>query len=122
MTIRSLREFRSILLLLALLPAESLAQVAPIIGDTYLSSTNPALNFGALGNLNVGGGSRALLQFDLSQLPPGTTAAEVAKATLVLYVNRIGVAGSVDVSQVLSAWGEYTATSNLAPSISGGVQ
>jgi hypothetical protein len=32
------------------------------------------MNFGALPNLNVGGGATSLLKFDLSTLPPGTTA------------------------------------------------
>src|SRR5579885_327950 len=104
------------------LPAAGWAQVAPLVADTYLNSTNPTVNFGTVANLNVGNGSRALLQFDLSSLPPGTTAAQVSRATLVLYVNRLGVSGAVDISQVTSSWGELTATFNSPPTISAGVE
>ena len=123
MTTRLLRSFSWIPVLGGFLaPMAVQAQVAPLVGDTYVSSTNPTINFGTVANVNVGGGSRGLFQFDLSTLPPGTTASEVAKATLTLYVNRVGVAGAVDISQVTSAWGEYTATFNSPPSVSAGVE
>src|SRR5579885_474484 len=97
------------------------AQVAPLVADTYLNSTNPTVNCGTVANLNVGNGSRALLQFDLSSLPPGTTAAQVSRATLVLYVNRLGVTGAVtqaavyvtaDLTTLVQSWITNSGTNN----------
>ena len=99
------------------LPAQALD--SPLAADTYVSSSNPMLNFGAQATLNVGGGATALVGFDLSTLPPGTTPAKLVKATLVLYVSRIGVAGAVEVQTALSGWAESTATANSSPSLSG---
>ena len=92
---------------------------SPLAADAYVSSVNPALNFGAQATLNVGAGSTALVGFDLSTLPPGTTAAKLVKATLVLYVSRIGVAGAVEVQTALSGWAESTVTNVTAPTLSG---
>ena len=92
---------------------------SPLAADTYVSSTNPTLNFGAQATLNIGGSSLALVGFDLSTLPPGVTPDKLVKATLVLYVNRIGVAGAVEVQTALSGWAESTVTNATAPTLSG---
>ena len=62
---------------------------ATLTGDSFLSTSHPSSKFGGLSNLYVGNGNTALLQFDLSSLPAGTTAGQVASATLRVYVNRI---------------------------------
>ena len=80
------------------------ASDATVAGDAYVNSAHPATNFGYLSNLYVGNGDTALIQFDLSSLPAGTTAAQIGKATLKLYVNRINVSGLVSVLPVTSAW------------------
>jgi hypothetical protein len=54
-------------------------------GGRHVNSALPAVNSGAISNLNVGNGYTALLQFDLSTLPAGTTAAQVSRAVLRLY-------------------------------------
>ncbi len=102
-----------------LLPAAACAVDAPLVADSYISSANPAMNFGTLPNLSVGPGIKALVGFDLSSLPAGTLASEVAKATLSVWVNRVGVPGSIDVSPITSAWAEPTVTFNAAPSVGG---
>ena len=48
---------------------------AILVADAHVNSAMPAVNSGAISNLNVGGGYTALLQFDLSMLPAGTTSA-----------------------------------------------
>ena len=48
---------------------------ATLVADAHVNSARPGVNSGAISNLNVGGGYTALLQFDLSTLPAGTTAA-----------------------------------------------
>jgi hypothetical protein len=92
---------------------------SPLAADTYVSSSYPLLNFGAQPTLNVGGGSMALVGFDLATLPPGTTPANLVKATLVLYVSRIVVAGAVEVQTALSGWAESSVTNATAPALSG---
>lgn len=92
---------------------------SPLAADAYITTASPATNFGAQATLNVGNGALALVGFDLSTLPPGTTAAKLVKATLVLYVNRVGIAGAVEVQVVNSGWGEAAVTNNTAPSLSG---
>jgi hypothetical protein len=100
----------------ALLPAAD----ASVAQDTYISSTSPGSNFGTGVSLNVSSANTALMQFDLSGLPPGVTSANILKATLVTYVNRVGVTGAVDFAPISSAWTESGVTFG-APPLLGGV-
>ena len=77
---------------------------ATVTGDAYVNSAHPSTNYGNLSNLYVGNGGTALIQFDLSSLPAGTTASQIGKATLKLYVNRINTSSLVNVQPVTSAW------------------
>src|SRR5271167_2467053 len=85
-------------LLAAALPA--FAVEATLVADAHVNSALPGVNSGAISNLNVGGGYTALLQFDLSTLPVGTTAGQVSRAMLRLYCNRVTTAGLVSVQGV----------------------
>lgn len=87
--------------------------------DTHISASLPASNFGALPTLNVGGGSQALLRFDLGTLPAGLTATKLQKASLVLYVNRVGTPGAIEAQTVYSPWTELGATAASPPTTSG---
>jgi hypothetical protein len=78
----------------------AVAVEATLVADAHVSSARPAVNSGAISNLDVGGGYTALLQFDLSTLPAGTTAAQVSRATLRLYCNRMDTAGLVSLQPV----------------------
>jgi len=51
----------------------------------------------------------------LSSVPAGYTSANVAKATLKLYVNSVTTAGSFNVDLVNGSWSEKTITANLLP-------
>jgi hypothetical protein len=95
---------------------------ATLVADAHVNSARPTVNSGAISNLNVGNGYTALLQFDLSTLPAGTTAAQVSRATLRLYCNRADTPGSVSVQQVGTAWGEYSVTFSTMPSLGSVVQ
>lgn len=99
------------------LPAQALD--APLAADSHVSSQLPANNFGSLPTLNIGGGSTALLRFDLAGLPAGTTAAKLVQANLVLWVNRVGIVGQVEVQSVRSAWSEAAVTGATAPVLGG---
>jgi Collagen triple helix repeat (20 copies) len=104
----------------AALPA--FAAEATLVADAHVNSALPTVNSGAISNLNVGAGYTALLQFDLSTLPAGTTAGQVSRATLRLYCNRVNTAGLVSVQAVGGAWGEYSVTYATLPSLGSAVQ
>src|SRR5271168_4051552 len=104
----------------AALPA--FAVEATLVADTHVNAARPTVNSGAISNLNVGGGYTALLQFDLSTLPAGTTAVQVSRATLRLYCNRMGTAGLVRLQPVNGAWGEYSVTYATLPSLGAAAQ
>lgn len=112
------RRFSQLLLFVLLVCTCGVASAtqATLTGDTFVSASQPAANFGALSNLYVGNGDTGLLQFDLSNLPAGTTASQVAKATLYLYVNRVYTLGAVSLQPVSSAWTELGTTYSSAPS------
>ena len=105
----------ALLLLAAVRPA--FAVQATLVADAHVSSAQPDVNSGTLTNLNVGGGYTALIQFDLGVLPPGTTAAQITRATLRLYCNQADTPGPLSVAQVNAAWGEYSVTYNTLPPI-----
>lgn len=80
---------------LAFLPSLIFAQNAPLTQDSYVIPGISA-NYGSAVTLDVGGppGDAALVQFDLTQLPGGTTSANISKATLTLFVTKLGSAGN----------------------------
>ncbi len=94
------------------------ASDGPVLGDTFVSSKRPSVNYGWRSNLYVGNGNTALLQFDLSSLPGGTTPSQISKATLTLFLNRMNTPGTVNVQAVTSSWAESTVTYNTLPSLS----
>jgi hypothetical protein len=95
----------------ALLPLSAGAVEALLAVDAYVSASQPATNFGHAGALKVGSGNRALLRFDVaSMLPAGTTASQVSKAVLNVWVSGVTQAGSVEVAEVLGTWTETGVT------------
>ncbi|WP_263383896.1 DNRLRE domain-containing protein [Granulicella arctica] len=98
------------------------AQQATLVADAHVNSALPAVNSGAISNLNVGNGYTTLLQFDLGLLPSGTTATQVTRAILLLYCNRINTAGPVSLSAVNAAWGEYSVTWQTLPTLAASAQ
>src|SRR5271168_1214881 len=99
----------------AALPA--FAVEATLVADTHVNSAMPTMNSGAISNLNVGGGYTALLQFDLSLLPAGTTSAQVSRAVLRLYANRVTTPGQLTLAPVTAPWGEYSVTFATLPAV-----
>jgi Collagen triple helix repeat (20 copies) len=100
----------------------SFATHATLVADAHVNRALPAVNSGAISNLNVGGGYTTLVQFDLSELPSGTTASQVSRALLRLYCNRADTPGAVSVQPVNVAWGEYSVTYATLPSLGGAAQ
>lgn len=92
------------------------ATEARLAADTFVSSFWKTVNFGELGYLYVGNGNTALIQFDLSNLPSGLSANQIATATLTLYVNRTYTGGNVNVAPLNAAWSESSVTFDSLPS------
>jgi hypothetical protein len=108
--------------ILAVLPVgAAYATEGVVVGDAYVNSAHPAINYGGLSNLYVNSNGTALIQFDLSALPAGTTASQIGSATLKLYVNRVNTSGTVNVAPVTSLWSESAVTYNTLPSLGSAV-
>jgi len=88
-----------------------------LLADAHVNSALPTVNSGAISNLDVGGGYTTLLQFDLSLLPAGTAPAQVSRAVLRLYCNRVTTPGLVSYSAINGSWGEYSVTFATEPAI-----
>lgn len=83
----------------ALIPVAAVAQL-PAAADTFVSPSTPNLNYGEATTLVVLGKGAAYLRFDLSAVPAN---AQVKKATLLLFVDAYGTAGTFDVYPVLGS-------------------
>jgi hypothetical protein len=95
---------------------------ATLVADAHVNKALPAVNSGAISNLNVGGGFTSLLQFDLSTLPAGTTSAQISKAVLRVYCNRVDTAGLVSLQPVSGSWAEYGVTFATLPTLGAATQ
>lgn len=103
---------------LTILPAVAAhATEGVVVGDTYVNSAHPAVNYGSLSNLYVSSTGTALIQFDLSSLPSGTTASQIGAAYLKLYVNRVNTSGMVNIQPVTSSWSESAVTYSSIPTL-----
>jgi hypothetical protein len=91
------------------------AQILPPSDDAYVDTALPSTNLGALPYLQVGGTAQTYIQFDLSGLPVTLTSGSVASATLIVWVNRVGTAGLMQVTQAGGAWTEGALTSAAQP-------
>jgi hypothetical protein len=105
-------------LLLTLLSSMAWAQL-PVAEDTFVASgtTTPS---GTNTNLQVIASpiNAALVKFDLSGVPAGTTGNQVTKATVKLYVNTVSLSGTLDVCQVTSPWTEASTVFTTKPTLS----
>jgi hypothetical protein len=122
-------KLRHILITALFAPLGVWAQVYNTLGDTYISQTNPTINFGNIGTMTVGPmgspglGNAALVQIDISRLIAlGVSPSQIQQATFTVYVHTVGVSGGLDLATLTTAWTESTATYNTAPTPSGAVQ
>jgi hypothetical protein len=107
----------SLLSLILLAGTTAHAQLTPS-ADAYTNTASPATNYGAAATLNVESASQtAYIQFDLSTIPSGYTSANIAQASLKLYVNAVATAGNFNVNFVDGAWTESTINANLSPAM-----
>ncbi len=104
-----------------LLAGTANAQGPVVSADTYLQNgAQSSQNFGAVVTVLVGPGGSAspqnvgLIQFNLSALN-GVQAADVQKAVVWVYLDKVTTAGAIDIYDVTTAWAEGTVTWNSAP-------
>jgi hypothetical protein len=83
--------------------------------DDTTTTTGDKTPNGAAVTISVGGKSRGWVQFDLGQLPAGTTGAQVAKAIFRLYPAVLTKDGAFTVSLAQGAWTEAVITDATAP-------
>lgn len=106
----------------ALLGTPAWAIQVQLIGDSWVSANQPTLNFGTQQMMPVGatGGPNGLtnvfVQFDLSTVPEGS---QINAAHLVLYVDMLQKAGTIQSYAVAAPWNEATITFNNAPALLG---
>jgi hypothetical protein len=101
---------------LATLTSAASAQSLLPTADTF-TAQGTSSNFSTSPTINIGGASnyQGLIQFDLANLPTGLTGAGIAKANLVLFVNKIGTAGAVNINAASGAWTETGVTGFNSP-------
>jgi hypothetical protein len=107
----------SILMSLVLLapPGDSFAQSA-LTDDADVNCLLPLPGCGSGLGLSLAPDANVYVKFKLaSTLPVGTPGAQVARATIKLYVNDVGVAGTIDIYQAGGPWKEQTITAGNAP-------
>ncbi len=109
------RSMKNLLFSLTLLPLAAFAQTVPLTQDAYVVAGN-ASNFGGTVSMNVNGvnNSQSLTQFDLSSLS-GITAANISRATLTIFVNKVTAAGNINISAANGAWTESTVNGTNVP-------
>jgi hypothetical protein len=97
---------------------------ATLTDDASTVANAPAKNTGLQAVISVRLASNAekrrdgYVKFDLADTAPaGTTGAQVARATLRLFVQDVKAGGSFDVVRVLSAWTEDTVSAANAPAL-----
>lgn len=112
------RVLTTMLVVLTISLGVALAQ-APPKQDTFISAVAPSSNFGSSIAIAVQSNRAAvsMVQFDLSSLPSGTTAAMVNNATLRLYVSLVASPGAFDVYLVNGSWKENSVTFGNAPTL-----
>src|SRR5438270_11093045 len=102
---------------LVLLGTAAQAQITPS-DDAYVNAASATTNFGNAVTLNVASGSQtSYLRFDFTPVPSSYTGAQVAKATLKLFVNSVTTAGSFNIDLVGTSWTERKITYSLQPAL-----
>jgi hypothetical protein len=100
---------------------DAAATETKLVGDTFVNAGSPGQNNGTGAQLKVGGSpaKSGLVSFDLSFLPASVTSADVARATLKIFVAQVSAAGSFDVRRVSGPWSESTVTFATMPALGG---
>ena len=126
MTLKNRLRFGIFGVLAVLMPAGVWGQVYSTLGDTYISQTNPANNFGNIGTMTVGPlgspglGNAALVQVDISTIWESTHRKFNRQHSRFMYI-RWGRRADWTWATLTTPWSEGTVTYNTAPVASGAV-
>jgi hypothetical protein len=116
----NLKQLLSIGVVLLCSLSAAYGQITPS-DDAYTSSAASSTNYGTAITLSVSatatGTTTAFIRFDLSSIPSTYTGANIAQATLKLYVAAVPAAGSFNVDYVTGSWSEKTIKETEAPGI-----
>src|SRR5579863_5117556 len=104
-------------------PVVMWAQSLTVQQDSFYAPGNVS-NYGSLPTIDVGGTNPyyGLVQFDLSVLPSGTAGAQVAKATLSLFVDKVGTPGVINIDTANYQWTELAVNGINPPAAGAEVQ
>ncbi len=113
------RLFETAVLLVVSAPAVIWAQTLTVQQDSFYAPGSVS-NYGTLPTIDVGGASPfyGLVQFDLSVLPNGTAGAQVSRATLSLFVDKVGAPGVINIDVANYPWSEI-AVNGINPPAAG---
>jgi hypothetical protein len=103
-------------LLVSLFTAVSQGQ-AVLTGNSFTSSFTPKTNYSESIAMVVGSGSNTYLQFSFPGLPSGLNGSNVSAADLVVYVDDMAKAGTMDVYAVSGSWSASAITYDNAPAL-----
>lgn len=115
------RQVLALATLFAILSSPTQALTLPVINDASVSSAQPSTASGNTPKLLVDAKYSALLSFSYASLPTGITSAQVAKATLRVWVNlkKGPEAELIEFHTLPSDWNELQVTYAKAPSETG---
>jgi hypothetical protein len=113
------RLLQTTILLVVSAPVVMRAQSLTVQQDSFYAPGNVS-NYGSLPTIDVGGVTQfyGLVQFDLSALPNGTSGAQVSKATLSLFLDKVGTPGVIDIDVANYPWTEL-AVNGINPPTAG---
>ena len=112
-------------------PTAVLADTLHVTDDAYIDLSRPHHRHGKKSDVHVRvessrrhrrhrhevGEAHGLVKFDLSPLPVGMTGADIAKATLRMWVNDVDKDGKFTVHLLETDWSEKTVSGNAAPAV-----
>jgi hypothetical protein len=99
------------------LSLSALAADGILTGDAYINSASSTSNYGTDAGMHVTSKDTAFVQFSLASLPASVTSAQIEKATLILFVNKLTKPGTIDLSVVDGPWIESALTLSTAPTL-----
>jgi hypothetical protein len=108
-----------LILSLLLIARAALGFDAVLTDDTTVPLTGHSTNTGAKPKLSIDADHNALVKFDLTSLPPGTTSTNVKSATLTVFVDSVTLpkpvtSSTVNLLQVSGTWSELEAPGGLS--------
>ena len=104
----------NLMLAVAVFSAVARAQ-GVLTDDSFTSSLSPKTNYGTRIALVVSSGTDTYLKFSLANVPSGLNGNSISGGNVVLYVDAVLTAGTMDVYAVNGSWTQGSITYSNAP-------